>query len=191
MRGPLGSCLFSSSNSSSITTAVLSSLRANMPPYYGAVRISLCSRTVSSLLRKKARPSFQISGLRLIKRHRFIHTYLPPQQQFYLIFPARSECACVRLEPDVLRSVRPSHPMGEPGVEFARACLRIRWISISRQDCMFLRISHGARPVSIRYAGLQGVHLARRQGGIRNRAEAAGLVDVDLPAVLSGCHAEQ
>jgi hypothetical protein len=59
------------------------------------------------------------------------------------------------------------------------------------EDCILLGIRDAARSVSVRYTRKGWVHLPRRQGGIVNRAEAAGLVDVDLPTALRRGSAEQ
>jgi len=81
--------------------------------------------------------------------------------------------------------------MREPMIKLARGFLRTRWVSVSTEDCIFLGIGDGARTVSVRYTCKGSVHLTRRKGRIRYRAEAAGLVDVDLATVLRRGSAEQ
>ena len=159
--------------------------------YYAAVSIELCGAGMASLLRKELRPSLQIGGLGLIEGHRFVHAYSSPQQEFDRIFPARPELACVRLEPDILRSVRPTHPVWEPMIKLTRGFLCTCWVSVSTEDCIFLGIGDGARTVCIRHTCKGWVHLTRRKGRIRYGAEAAGLVDVDFPTVLRGDCANQ
>jgi hypothetical protein len=109
-------------------------------------------RNSSSMLRKKLRPSLQICRLCLIERHCFVHAHLSPEQKFDFIFPARSEPACVRLEPAVLRFVRPTHPVWEPVIKLARGFLRTSGVSVSTEDCIFLGVGDAARSVSVRDA---------------------------------------
>jgi hypothetical protein len=135
-------------------------------------------------MRKEFCPSLQVACLRLIESHGFIHTHLAPQQAFNFVFCERAEVACVRFEPNVLRSVRAPHPMGKPMVELARRPVRICRISIGCEDFLFLGSGHASRAVFVRHAGERRVHFARCQPRIRHCAESAALIDLDLRTVL-------
>jgi hypothetical protein len=56
----------------------------------------------------------------------------------------------MRLEPDVLRYVRPAHPVCEPMVELARGFVRIRRVSVSMEDLVFLGVGDAPESVSVR-----------------------------------------
>jgi hypothetical protein len=87
----------------------------------------------------------------------------------------------------------------QPVIEFPRRFLCVRWISISSEDRVLLRIGHAARSLSVRYTRERCVHSAGGQFRVGNRAEAAGLVDVYFSAVLGRgearrqqeCHGDQ
>src|ERR1700733_13030996 len=143
------------------------------------------------MLRKKLRPPLQISSLRLTEAHGFVHAHFSPKQEFNFILRARSEFACVRLEPDILWPVRPAHPVWEPMVELTRGLVRTGWIAVGPEDRILFGSCDAARAVSVRYTGKRRVHIARRQGRIRHGTSAAGLVDVDLAAMLRRGHANQ
>lgn len=129
-------------------------------------------------------PSLQISRLRLIEGHCFIYAHFSPEHEFHFVLDERSELAGVRFEPDVVLLVRASHPVREPMVEFAGRFLCPRWVSVSREDRILFGVGNAARSVVVGYTRQRCVHLAGGQFGIGYRAEAAGLVDVDLAAML-------
>ena len=92
----------------------------------------------------------------------------------------------MRLEPDIFLRIGTAHPMWVPMVIFAGGFPRARRISISREDRVLFRSGHVARTILVRHTRKRSVHFAGRQFGIGHRAEAAGLVDVNLPAMLRG-----
>jgi CheY-like chemotaxis protein len=120
----------------------------------------------------------------LIESHCFIDAHLSPEQAFDFVFCEGAELTCVRLKPNVLLSVRASHPVGIPVVELSCRFVRICRISVGCEDCLFLRSSYASRAVLVRDAGERRVHLAGCERRIRHRAEAAALVDLDFRTVL-------
>ena len=64
-------------------------------------------KRIVSTLGKELRPSLQVSRLRLIQCHRFVHAHFSPEQEFHFVFCERTERASVRLKPDVLRVSMP------------------------------------------------------------------------------------
>ena len=108
-------------------------------------------KRIVSTLGKEHRPTLQVSRLRLIEGHRFIHANFSPEQEFHFVFRERTERAIAPLEPDVLRCVRASHPVREPMIEFTGGFLRARRITIRREDRVFPRSGHVARSLRVRY----------------------------------------
>ena len=129
-------------------------------------------KRILSTLGHESRPSLQVSRLRLIEGHRFIHANFSPEQEFHFVFRERTERAIVRLEPDVLRCVRASHPVRKPMIEFTGGFPRARRITISREDRVLFRSGHVARSLSVRYTCERCVHCAGGQLWDRERCRS-------------------
>jgi len=107
------------------------------------------SASAASRLGKKLRPAPEIRCLRLIECHCFIDADFSPEQEFHFVFGEGTKLPSVRLEPHILLLIRASHPMWEPVIEFPCGLIRIRRVSVSREDCVLLRFGHSARSIGV------------------------------------------